>query len=596
VMRSMYALLVTVPLFSSNALAQPSSTDPRAAFAVRPGAGGNALAAQAETLDGDLRSTLDGIQEKADRDALKMVAHTQVASVYANAVKLERLAEALEDLGETAGFDFRQRATQHLQQINLIVSQYKKIPGVQAQIGRSLPETINRRMALEKQLPRIGQMAQRNDWAGAEEGLYGIFDTLQPMAVWYSGDRRDDIFEPFLEAKKIVDQNAQAMRRARAEKALASMREANLPNLAAYEIGGVQVVASGGSGPRDVAILCQAWSKFADAHVKCQAIDRARQTLDEQLTVPTDPPPLVEQAKELDQRIAQKIAQLVRSDAERGNAADARALYVDYLRALSMTPPGSAQDAVAAQVKPELAKLVAKSPKLAAEVANYRRATSERLRWRERAAAARVRARAARYPEISTIPKRLGEDATVRHLLPASVARQETARLTKSAPETISLLASSPHGFVPRNFRTGPFRTNFVEVRSQIDQRIRVHADLPTSAEAWRKQWRALRADLLCDDTHPPLTLEATFALGPANQAADSYPGHGDSMGGTVTYFELRSYVNAVINDDRLLVSGGVLPWESDKLHPARQVLVHCSMDAKWLRHRYFFVDLAAAP
>jgi len=594
-MRSTCALIAAILLLSSNVFAQPSSTDPRLAFAVRSSGDGNALVAEAEKLDRGIRSTLDGIQEKADRDALKMVTHTQIASVYADAIQLERLAEALEDLGETAGFDFGQRAAAHLQQINSIVSQYKKIPGVQALIGRSLPEVINRRTTLQKQLPRIGQMAQRNDWAGAEEALYGILDTLYPMAVWYSGDRQDDIFEPFLEAKKIVDQNAKAMRLARAQKALASMREANLPNLAEYKIGSEQVVASGGTGPRDVAILCQAWSKFNDAYVKCQAIDRARQTLDEKLTVPTDLPPLIEQAKQLDQQLAQKIAQLVQADAQRASAADARALYVDYLRALSMTPPGSAQDAVTAVVKPELAKLAAKSPELAAEVANYRRVTSERLRWRARAAAARVRARAAEYPEISTIPKRLGEDATVRHLLPGSVARQETARLTESAPETISLIASSPHGFVPRGFRTGPFRTNFADVYSQVDQRFRAHADAPTIGELWQKQWQALRADLLCDDTHHPLTLEATFALGPANRTASTYPGHGESIGGTITYFELQPYLNAVIDGDGLLVSGPVLPWESDKLHPARQVLIHCSVDAKWLQHRYFFVDLTAA-
>jgi len=57
----------------------------------------------------------------------------------------------------------------------------------------------------------------------------------------------------------------------------------------------------------------------------------------------------------------------------------------------------------------------------------------------------------------------------------------------------------------------------------------------------------------------------------------------------------LQPYLNAVIDGDGLLVSGPVLPWESDKLHPARQVLIHCSVDAKWLQHRYFFVDLTAA-
>ena len=102
--------------------------------------------------------------------------------------------------------------------------------------------------------------------------------------------------------------------------------------------------------------------------------------------------------------MSKALAALIEADTAPAAGPEVAALYVGYLQSAAPLVCQTTDEKLRTVLASALEKLAAKAPDLARDVANYRAATTESLRWRERVAATRA---AARQPQDTPSDKLL---------------------------------------------------------------------------------------------------------------------------------------------------------------------------------------------
>jgi hypothetical protein len=281
---------------------------------------------------------------------------------------------------------------------------------------------------------------------------------------------------------------------------------------------------------------------------------------------------------------------LIEADARRASASEAEALYPLYVHELAELAALSGDPTFALSLRPALDQLAGRSPALAADVAAYRAATEELLRWRQRTARAKAAARGAAFPPLDgVIQQAAGNDAGRIGVDTRGGTMAFAPALARDVPEVLSL--ASPHladkpvtvadvrgprteGGSTASYCAGPAYANLGSIEPQA---------LAVSR---------LERDLLVGGSAEPLTLDAAVALTTAR--------HGDyeSAGGEITSVGLEAAVprfSTLEAGDWHLVHLAPLPVLKSEADFARRVIFRAELTPAWVQHACYFVDLRPA-
>jgi hypothetical protein len=331
------------------------------------------------------------------------------------------------------------------------------------------------------------------------------------------------------------------------------------------------------------------WKSAHVAALQCWALNEARRGATQGATWPAADKMLQDHVQ-FDKQMVAALVGLIEADAEQAAEGEVRPRYVAYLPVVAELNTLSAEDGLQRAAEPALQKLAERSPALADEVAAYRAATDDLLRWRRRTAAAYAAARAPQFPPVGDkLVAVTRAEKSLRSLLPATAGRASVCGLSAPAPEVVKLLGAS---LVGQDVTAPPVLGTPTSQRlagSQCDSRFYVRFPVQ---DALLGELQLLSAELLVSNAAPPLTLRAAAGIAMA-QRGDLVAAGGRiesiSLNGMLTQFAELPPLALVI------APAGIPPDRLSAYDPVAQVMLRFGLEPAWFQHEYFFVDLTPA-
>ena len=601
------AIVGTVLLAVSGVVrANPSDVDPDAGLAVHGQTMSSELRQRAQFLYESANDAMIGFAKAVNSSRNVRLDGRKIGRTHLQLVQLKRLGERLRMLGEPAGVDYEARANVLRRPLDKLVADYRLtdagqqfIQSIRIQIQRQAPVRL-------KTVAKVRQLVAQQKWESAENVLYEMLDLLETGTVFLLAADHRIIYDPIWEVREVVDQTMARKRRLQANEILREARQAQMPDFAgatAQITTAVQALAtsaqapwSGASltGPQLVEQFGDKWREIHVASLRCQALDWAignRQTEEEEYAGGDDHAysglAIDEQIDQFKAAVTQAIVQAIDADASRASADEAPALYHQYLNVLAPLVRQSKDRELAAIVEPPLEDLAAKSDAFAQEIAAYRVATEELLRWRGRVAAGRAAAQSSTCPSIEKpFFEATQSDGEYRGLFPETQANPRAPALQASAPQAMSQAVERLMG---QSVTTHDVIRLPGQSRAAIARfRMRTYVNEPALDVASESE--ALKSDLMVDDQTPPLTLAAAGSLISAQR------GDFVLVGGTIGGLHLESLITRFATlppTASILVPLGDLPREETQYHPLSQMVMRFDLQPQWARHDHFYVEFA---
>jgi hypothetical protein len=375
-------------------------------------------------------------------------------------VALRQVRRAVLDLqlhGETAGYDLELRIAPMEARLRETVERFKNSKigppnALKAHQAVSQPKAVQARAVA---LKKLEELLQQERWADGYAQLNAVMDELTSVTMFLGGDEERQILIPF----GIVNGNLTSGRnnfvRKQVRQALQEVIQSQLPDrkgaLAALAAAAAalrtaptaDVEGQRLDGPQSLQHFGNLWLKLQVAWLRCRAIEWARRAVVPSLayvTPVTEPNPFVdtEYEKFADESV-KALAALIEADAARAAGPEVAKLHAGYLQTAAPLVCQTIDDKLPLALAPALDKLAAKSPELARDVADYRSATAEALRWRARVAATRAASQANRFtPGDKLLLAAATSKTNYRGLFPETDARVPLAALLGSCPEVLS--------------------------------------------------------------------------------------------------------------------------------------------------------------
>lgn len=579
--------------------ANPSQQTPDASMALHNLLNARELLAKAQPVMEKCATTIPKLPAEPAKNSPQVLSELHVLLR-----QLGRLAEELQMQGEPAGYDYAKRLELLRTRFKQIVEAYKVSPAGTQQAAKvrqfmNQPKNVQARNEAGR---KIAQLKQEQRWAEAYAFIEDALDKLVAYTVFLPTEEERSLLAAFNEPGTTIRTERNKLYRTQAQAALEPLAAAQLPNLAGLvgeltaAAGGLQTAATvpvGGqtlSGPQTLVHFGQQWRKVQLSLLRCRAIDWARRTQIPDLTylptIATPPRFSAEDYTRFGDDLVKGLASLIDAEAARAAGPEAAALYAAYLLAAAPLVCDAAEDKLPAALQPALEKLAAKLPALATDVQNYRAATGESLRWRERAARDQAAARADQYAPCEKLMTQatLTRDG-MRGLYAQATEAAGQARLLGSCPELLTGAGPQLVGqkvIIQDVVGAGKFGV------SRYRQRHCAMIAFPTVDE----QVQLLKQALLVTEQLPPLSLEAAAALHAAQQ------GYFVSAGGVTGNVYVEGLIPrfAVLGDNPAayaLVALGALPAEPPDQGLLNHVLLRFDVTPAWVQQRHFFVDLS---
>ncbi|NQT36223.1 MAG: hypothetical protein HQ581_01970 [Planctomycetes bacterium] len=589
------ALAISVLCFSGPVAGAPDHENPDAPLAVRPEEPNLTLSANATQLWKDAWVEVGEYAKKAQAGNVAQLDMAAIGRTYVKLRQLDRLARQLLARGESAGVDFQFRTAELDEQLQSIMKAYRQLPDFEQRSERGFQFLLRDATKNKGNLRQCRGMMDQGQWEQAETAFYQMFDSLEAVATWFSARQRKEAIEPFLQAQAELDKALGTARKERGAADLAAARKSLTPDFEAIVAPLRQASAAVGrqgtavmagqtlTGPALIERFGELWQQVHHATLRCRGIDWARELEpdDEQSIA------LAAGYTEFCGQMALALAELIDADAARVSAAEVRPLYTAYLQRLAPLVSLAPDDSLRRAVTPALERLAAKSPPLAGEVAAYRNATSDLLRWRQRIAASQASQwRKGYLPLAEQFVKASRKIGTTQGLVSSPQLTNVCAEFTVPVPAVMQPAVAGLMGQPVTLDGLVGFRPDAQMATTRYQARTCAMISLPGDVIA--TQVRQLEADLMVGPNAPPLTLEAAEALATAAR------GDLTAAGGTIvgTYLEAISTRFATLGSGgRLLVPLGSLPRELNR-EPLQQVLMRFTVKPAWISHRYFFVKL----
>ena len=585
-------ILTATRLPAADQAAEPTDKNPHELLAVRREDECERLRAAAGEALQEAREATARFMELSEQGKLKSIKLLALGEAFVKTEQVGRYAARLQWLGEPAGIDLAARVPPIRTELLKLMEVYRALPGGAGNIGKGLPVLKKKTEQRKKAIPKIDSLTKEEKWEEAETALLAMVDELVAMGVFYEVAQRP--YAAILQRQPAITGKVNERLRIKASetinKARAAEDETCTAAVAAMSPAVADQAAPSGGVIEAVPLadFARNWKEAQLAFFRGQAWDWAAAGLD----VPSPKPAASEAHHRFNVAVTTSLVAIIEADAQSASPADAEKIYPDHLREIAAMAALHADPGLGDTLRPALDKLAAKSPKLSADVAAYRAATDDLLRWRRRTAAAYARMKDQDYPDLEKkFWQAAGPEGAAFGVAPArGDDRQLGAILANAAPDVISSAQAAllkqkvaasgilgPRGQTAGLASSGPLGATYARIAL---------ADSQAAAVA------ALSADLLAGQL-PPLTLEAALALEKA-QRNDAR-----RIGGEIAGLEINA-LNAKFtrlgDDDWGLVRLGPLSDRQSILSQAKKlVLVACDITPAWIEHDYYFVELPSA-
>jgi len=587
--------VVLLLLFSATSFAEdPNGKNPAIPLAVRPQADVEQLVTAAQALSAGIQKELSTYSESRATGKLVALAPKVIGQTAANTTKLQRLASQLELWGETAGVDYRLRSLRFRGELSDLIRAYRALPTKNETLRKALPTITARAAQLSKDLPTVAKLSSQGKQIDAEGLLNAWADELEVFLCWFDEVDRGNVMKPFQKAREIVLPLAMQMRKDQIAGKLVDLRNQAAPDfmaiLAEAKMAADGVRASGKatmgdkslSGPEAVAALGQKWLAAQVGAAKARALDYAR-GLTPGTPAMKDYDSLLAAHQPWSAQMPAAITAIIEADASRASANDAPALYGAYLQSLAPLAVAGAGLDLEKGWEPSLAMLAAKSPMLAEDVAAYRRATSEMLRWRKLSAESRARTFAMEYVAApGVVAPIVKADAAFGGLLTPEQMTTDAARLRWCVPEVVKRAQVPLTGKKVVLADWMPAGGNPAILECRPATRIYGRISLPPQI---KEEIDALKRDLQVTATLPPLTLAAAVALQEAERGAALQVGLEVADMALVSLIDRQA---ALTPAEAPFLTLGALPLENPKLIEASDVYMRLEGTPRWIRFSTF--------
>lgn len=293
-------------------------------------------------------------------------------------------------------------------------------------------------------------------------------------------------------------------------------------------------------------------------------------------------------SRKLSDEARQWLSKLIEATAQATPADQVSTVYADLLKEVSIAERRS-QTSVREACQSALEKLAAKAPDLPGAIKDYEAATAEVLRWRKEFATQQGRAlqKAFPLPQSHLTKEEVIKDSNKPAIF-GSVSRRPRplGRSNLTPPVNWAIYEASP--FI-LNQRIASERV----VRLSRTSRTAVvpftgyhylNVALPMPSEP---QITDLKAALLIDESHPPLSFAAADAISSAE--LHDY----QQVGGVVNKLHLESATTRFIafpDAAYPLVPLGNLPLFEEGIAPLNQACWRFDVTPNWAQHQYFVV------
>ena len=596
-------ILLATALRAADPVAEPTDKSPNELLAVRRDDECERLKKAAADALQEARTGAARFAELNEQGKLKTIKLLPPGEAFVKTEQVGRYAARLELLGEPAGIDLAARVPLIRSQLVQLMEVYRALPGGAGNIGKGMPVLVKKSEQRKKSLHKIDALVKQEKWEEAEAALMAMVDELVAMGVFYEIAQRP--YAAILQRQPAIVEKVNERSRTNASEAISKARAAeDAIRLAAVNampstVGGEAAASAAGAiKAMPLAVFARHWKEAQLAFSRCQAWDWAAAGVastpvgSDGLSKPhADSLALGQEQHRFDAAVIAALVAIIEADAQSASPTDAEKLYPDHLREIAAMAALHGDPAIGDTLRPALEKLAAKSPKLSADVAAYRAATDDLLRWRRRTAAAYARMKDQDYPDLEKkFWQAAGPEGASFGLAPAKGDERLGAILVRAAPDVLSAAQGpllkqkvSASGILGSRGQTaglalsGPLGTTYARI-ALTDNQVAAAA--------------ALSADLLAGQL-PPLTLEAALALEKA-QRNDARRIGGEIAGLAIN--ALTAKFTRLGDDDWGLVRLGPLPDRQSTLSQAKKlVLVACDLTPAWIEHDYYFIELPSA-
>lgn len=592
--------VVVVLVASGSLLGGPSDKDPLRPFETFGGAKVQALVKAADELSRSIAPAMDKLEQDARGQTLGKVPAKIWSDTWVDIYRLTRIAERISEWNETAGVDYRLRASWFLRSHNRLFLSYMSTP-----LG--LQETAKVRSTYQRNNPRrdqslkmLSQLVRQENWEAADTLLNESEDWAESFMVFCDAERTA-FMTPYVEAARQIRPPALSKRLEEVRVELVRFRDQQTVDSAqwvSYAAASTSGIRSTGrfsengqdlTGPQLIHRLMDQWQILQLSTLRRRAAEWALERVGKDTLADASVQEVKDMAHEQylagAKLVVQALCKVIEADAERANSDEVPSLYFAYLEALSPWVGRTCDRMLLEPATVALAKLSQKNPAFDAECLGYRRATDEVIRWRARAAESLATRKATEFPVAAD---KLRSAAT-------SSADRDGLFFPPPYPDRVpSLLASAPKvlsDIVPNLLAQKVTVQNVVayDAMKAIGRYERGNYAVISLPGPVRSEIDALRLDLLATAERPPLSLLAASAI------LSAETGCYDAVGGTIRSIYLDSHLTRFATLTHIpaydvLTSLGALPADPYFANRVPEVVVRFTIQPVWLRHQCFLV------
>lgn len=576
-----------------SAPANPGSGDPNAVFEVHGDASQQAYELCKENL-AKIVPALDGFEQQKVAGRAGRVNAAQIGDVNVRILVVERAAERLKLLGETAGVDLRHRVHHQRGRLGKFLVAYYAAPEYQKALQQAVKASDKQKAARTKQIQKIRQRIDQQKWDDAERELYQLIDDFEQLAPIMGPNLAEFVRREYRQVKEQIETEMKVRRSAAAAEYLAERvktEAGGLPALAATidgwsrelkQKGSVDVDGTQRTGPQLVTLAAEMWEEqqARTVHqISLQWLYNENFGSSEALAPSTATRQTTTDAWG-SQQVRDALVRLLEADAARANDPQIAPLHAAYVSALAPVV-NRVSEGDAALFAEALQKLANRSLSVAADVDAYRQATDDLLRWRERVSAAHARSAMQR---ASAAPELFRKAATKQVETPGfyQPRSNDAAAISSRVPAVVTAMSDQvlqAPVYVEDVWSLGEGRPLIAGYQPDC---YATATALETAA-----QQQMLAADLQVGPQAPPQSLRAAMAM----EAARS--GRYRRVGGTTSRFTVESLTTRLIT---IPTKPGVLFALGD-LSPLNRaavkgnVILRYDLQSQWAQNRYFFVE-----
>lgn len=513
-------------------------------------------------------------EEAIAENGVKRLKPLPVGKTHAANEHLLRVAERLREWGEPAGYDLVFRARELEGRLNAI--RIAMSAPYEAAIQKALPAFQARAKKQQKVLDDVNKLFAKGKLAEAEEKLLSVYLDLQAMAWWYDGKVVYGDLLPYGNVdSKVLNAIVQANTKLAAE-TIVALRDKAAPDFkrlpSALEAAATALTSApkaefnGKSltGPGIFIETIKGWRQLNDDSVRAIALNLA---ISPQHDAGTKASQLIADTAAMRAQLIAGLVKLIDADTSRATASEAAELHAEYLDLAAKLTWVSRDQEFLKALDAALDRLAIRSPGLKANVAAYRGATDDLLRWRNRAAEA-----------IASTYRQKSSKLAVTTVGEIQAQPTLPTYITGLAEELVN-----KNVFVAGEF-LGAGKSSLV---SGLTDNTFVRVATPKTGIV-----TTLETDLLVTAAFPPLTLSAAKAI----RAAE----HGSFVecGGTVSSIELLGAIPFLATETpqrrSVLSLGEVVPAKiSGSAKPPMQLILVTELVPQWIRGDGYFAVVA---